>query len=126
MREKNLKHMFGARVQQLRRLKGLTQEELAEAIGRSVDTISNVERGFSSTKLETASHLAKALGVALPELFEFSGTPKDSTRTHRKETERLMRLLLQCPAKRLPAITKIIEQALQLTEGMETGSKNKR
>jgi len=114
MKEKDLKRLFGQKVKQLRRLKGLTQEELAEAIGRSVDTISNVERGFSSTRIETASYLAKALGVALPELFEFATTPKDRARAHRKELERLMELLLQCPPKRLPALTQIIEQAVGL------------
>jgi transcriptional regulator with XRE-family HTH domain len=117
MREKNLKRLFGQRIQQLRRLKGLTQEELAEAINRSVDTISNIERGFSSTRIETAAHLAKVLGVTLPELFEFSMASRDNARTHRREVERLMALLLKCPSGRLPALAKIIEQAVQLSEG---------
>jgi transcriptional regulator with XRE-family HTH domain len=114
MKEKDLKRLFGLRVQQLRRLKRLTQEELADAIGRSVDTVSNIERGFSSTRLETAAHLAKALDVTLPELFEFSIT-KDMGRTHRRELEKLFRLLSHCPPKRLSALAKIIEQAVQLT-----------
>ncbi|MDD3287853.1 MAG: helix-turn-helix transcriptional regulator [Alphaproteobacteria bacterium] len=119
MKEKNLKKLFGFKVQQLRHLKGLTQDELAEAIDRSVDTISNIERGFSSTRIETASHLAKALGVSLPEMFEFSGSSEDKSKTHRKEVERLMALLMQCPAQHLPVLSRLVEQAVQLTHESE-------
>ena len=62
--------VFGARVQYLRKQRGLTQEQLAERIERTVDTISNIERGFSSTRLETAFAIARELGCTVSELFD--------------------------------------------------------
>lgn len=114
MKDSKLNHQFGQRVQQLRRLKNLTQEDLADAIGRSVDTISNIERGFSSTRLDTIAQIAKVLGVSLSEMFEFSAG-QDKGKEHRREIDRLIRLIATCPKTRLPALTKIIEQALELT-----------
>lgn len=41
-----LRVQFGRRLRQLRRQKDLTQEQLAEAAGISVDMLSNIERGI--------------------------------------------------------------------------------
>ena len=40
-----VRRAFGKRVQTLRKRQGLTQEELAQQIGKTADTISNIERG---------------------------------------------------------------------------------
>ena len=60
---------FGKRVRELRKAKGLTQEEFARIIDKSVDTISNIERGFSATKMSTAALIAHELGAELADLF---------------------------------------------------------
>jgi tetratricopeptide (TPR) repeat protein/transcriptional regulator with XRE-family HTH domain len=63
---------FAALVRQLRAGAGLTQEELAEAAGLPVRTLSDLERGVSRTAhKDTAGLLAGALGLAGParELF---------------------------------------------------------
>ncbi len=41
----SLKEKLGARIQQIRKSKGLTQEKLAEAIGLDTPNLSNIERG---------------------------------------------------------------------------------
>ncbi|HEX7762833.1 MAG TPA: helix-turn-helix transcriptional regulator, partial [Cellvibrio sp.] len=41
-----LKKQFGKRVQQLRQARKITQEELAEKVGVSIESISNIERGI--------------------------------------------------------------------------------
>ncbi|NVJ91096.1 MAG: helix-turn-helix transcriptional regulator [Methylocystaceae bacterium] len=69
MKNDDIQKAFGKRVRKLRKEKGLTQEQLAQSIDRSVDTISNIERGFSATKLSTAGVLAEQLGVELYDLF---------------------------------------------------------
>lgn len=71
MDAKELKRRFGKHVQGLREAKGLTQEQLAERIGRSVDTVGNIERGVNATRIEIAYQIASELGVRLPELFTF-------------------------------------------------------
>lgn len=75
MVQRVINRRLGARVRQLRRGRGWSQEELGERIGRSVDTISNVERGASSTRIDTAAQIARVLGISLSELFEFEPRP---------------------------------------------------
>jgi tetratricopeptide (TPR) repeat protein/transcriptional regulator with XRE-family HTH domain len=63
---------FAGLVRQLRGEAGLTQEELAQAAGLPVRTLSDLERGVSRTAhQDTAGRLAGALGLAGPvrELF---------------------------------------------------------
>lgn len=66
-----LKRRFGKHVQGLREAKRLTQEQLADRIGRSVDTVSNIERGINATRIEVAYQIARELEVRLPDLFAF-------------------------------------------------------
>lgn len=61
----------------MRKAKGLSQEELAEKIDKTVDTISSIERGLSSPRIETAIELSKVLDVPLHELFQISKLPVD-------------------------------------------------
>lgn len=68
-----LRALFGQRLRQLRRQKNITQERLAEAIGASVDLISNIERGINAPSFETLEKLAETLDIPVKELFEFSG-----------------------------------------------------
>lgn len=65
-----LKKHIGAKVQAARRRKGLTQEELAESIGRAVETISNIERGFALTGLDTLEKISHALGEPIKGFFD--------------------------------------------------------
>lgn len=66
---------FGVRLKQLRKEKKLTQEELAVRIGRSVDALSNIERGKSLPNFTTIEQLAQALDVPLKNLFDFDEHP---------------------------------------------------
>jgi len=56
----------------MRQQAGLTQEQLAESAGISVNFVSAVERGQKSPTLATMEKFAKALNVPLMELFRFS------------------------------------------------------
>jgi transcriptional regulator with XRE-family HTH domain len=72
---------FGLKIKKLRKAKGLSQEELAESIDKTVDTISSIERGLSSPRIETTIELSKILDTPLHELFQFSELPaKDRIR----------------------------------------------
>ena len=62
---------FGTRLRELRVAAGLTQAELAERAGISVNFISLVERGLKSPTLSTMERLAAALKVPIMELFRF-------------------------------------------------------
>jgi transcriptional regulator with XRE-family HTH domain len=69
----DLKHDFGARVLELRTLRGLSQADLAKASKISQPTISDVESGSAGVRLDTAQKLADALGVDLDELMRGLG-----------------------------------------------------
>jgi len=60
---------FGLRVKALRVSLGLSQQRLAEAIGKSVEWVRRIEAGRASPSFETISALAAALGVAPSQLF---------------------------------------------------------
>lgn len=70
-----LRKVVGASIRRHRTAKGLTQAQLAEAIGRSVDLLSRIERGESAPSFETIEALFQKLGVTPAELF--GGQPAD-------------------------------------------------
>lgn len=114
MTHEELKRLFGLRVQALRRRRGLTQEALAEAIGKSVDTISNVERGAGSPRVETALDIANTLGVTLAELFDVEERADDRDREHRKAIEKIVTLVGDQDEATLQALGELLRVALKL------------
>lgn len=60
----------GHRLKQLREARGLTQAQLATLSGKSVESISNFERGKVVTSLATLDQLARLLDVQLRDFFE--------------------------------------------------------
>lgn len=62
---------FGRRLKALRKQRGLTQEDLADLIDRSVDAVSHIERGISLPSYETLGRLAEVLDVALTDLSDW-------------------------------------------------------
>ncbi|MEI9409155.1 helix-turn-helix transcriptional regulator [Mesorhizobium salmacidum] len=65
------RHRLGIRLKHIRKQRGFTQDQLAGQTGRSVDAISNLERGKSLPSFETIERLSQALGVELKTLFDF-------------------------------------------------------
>lgn len=60
----------GARLAELRRGRGLTQEALAEQAGLSLDVVRKLEQGQRKTaRMATLAKLAGVLGVGVPELL---------------------------------------------------------
>lgn len=61
---------FGARVRDLRKDAGLSQEKFAELAQLHRTYISGVERGERNASLSSISRIANALNISLSELFE--------------------------------------------------------
>lgn len=68
--DKALLSAFGKRLQDLRREKGLTQEQLAAAIDIHVVTLARLETGKRWIGLPTLRKIASTLGVQIKDLFE--------------------------------------------------------
>lgn len=66
-----LKKKFGKRLQNLRREASITQEQLADKTGLTVESISNIERGLYGPKFENLERIAAVLKVPVKELFDF-------------------------------------------------------
>jgi transcriptional regulator with XRE-family HTH domain len=74
---KNLNQTISIKVQTLRKLRGITQEQLAEKIDKTVETVSNIERGKKLPGLATLDSIRMALGVSLSELIDVSSKKPD-------------------------------------------------
>jgi len=67
----SLKIKLGARIQEIRKSKNITQEKLAEAIGLNVPNLSNIERGKKFVTAETLERIINALEIKESDLFDF-------------------------------------------------------
>lgn len=68
--EKKLMITFGKRVAEVRRNRGVTQQELAESMSMSVVAIAYIETGKRWARLGTLSKIARVLEVDIHELFK--------------------------------------------------------
>jgi len=66
-----LQQKLGRRIAGLRKTRKLTQEQLAEAVGCSVEFVSLVERGVNAPSVANLDKFAKTLKVEVRELFTF-------------------------------------------------------
>ncbi|WP_312161148.1 helix-turn-helix transcriptional regulator [Phenylobacterium sp.] len=80
-----MKQALGSKVRAARKRAGITQEELATKIGKTPESISNIERGRQLPMVDTLAVLADVLAVPLSELFDDVGAPTQSPRRLRLE-----------------------------------------
>ncbi len=76
---RTIQEQFGSRVRDLRKGRGWTQEQLADAAGRHWTYIGGIERGERNITLQVVVDIARALDVDIKELFRGVG----DTRTKR-------------------------------------------
>jgi transcriptional regulator with XRE-family HTH domain len=124
MRDAKLFQGFGRQVQRLRREKGWSQDRLAEAIGKTVNTVSNIERGIYSPRLKTIGQIAKALGVSLHELFEPDPSETASSE-QRRELNKLVLLVRDHDANTIRHVRALITLALEVKRATRTRRRNR-
>lgn len=71
MKDKQLKKNIGENIRAYRKLKGLTQEELAEEINFNTKSISLLENGHNYIALNKLPKLCSCLGIEPYQLFIF-------------------------------------------------------
>ncbi|MDF2926328.1 MAG: Xre family transcriptional regulator [Paenibacillaceae bacterium] len=64
------------RIRAFRKLKGLTQSELAEKLGVSIAIVGTIERGTRNVDLRMLGRISEALGVAQEELIPIQARAK--------------------------------------------------
>ena len=65
------KELLGMRIREVRKVRQLSQERLAEKVGVEPKQISRIEGGKSAPSLETLEAIAKHLLVEIKDLFDF-------------------------------------------------------
>ena len=60
------------RIRELRKERKLSQEELAEAVGTTRQTITSIEVGKYTASLPLAYKIARFFGLTIEEVFDFS------------------------------------------------------
>lgn len=65
----DIKRLFGANVKKARKIKGLSQEQLAESVGIGISTLSKIECGKSYPNVETIEKIILKLEIDSHLLF---------------------------------------------------------
>jgi transcriptional regulator with XRE-family HTH domain len=95
--------LLGDRIKELRRIRSLSQEQLAERMDIATKYVSQVETGVRSPSLETLEKFALALEVEIRDLFEFHPEAtlididmllKTASEVQRRTILRIIRVLL--------------------------------
>lgn len=68
---KTTKELLGARIKELRKARGLSQDQLSEKINIDPKHLSRIEVGKSYPSLDTLEKISKVLKVEIKDLFEF-------------------------------------------------------
>ncbi|MFH1015013.1 MAG: helix-turn-helix transcriptional regulator, partial [Nitrospirota bacterium] len=97
------KELLGARIKELRKAKGLSQEELSEKVGIDSKHLSRIEVGKSYPSLDTLERIANALNVEIKDLFEFMHLSRK-----RDLTDNISKLLKEADEDKLRLSLKII------------------
>ena len=71
--KRNIKDIkaFGKNVRRVRKLKGITQEDLSFMTGIELRQLGRIERGEINTGISSVFEIAKALDIAPVELWKF-------------------------------------------------------
>tara|TARA_B100002003_G_C14012741_1_gene488628 strand:+ start:87 stop:458 length:372 start_codon:yes stop_codon:yes gene_type:complete len=115
MKHKTYFDQLGYHVQRLRKSKKMSQALLAEKIDKSIDTVSNIERGKAPTSINTVIDVANALDVELYELFQVRDMPvKDKNKN--KLLDEILSLLKDQPEDILKFSLKQTKELISLKE----------
>ncbi len=94
----NIKKLLGKQIQEIRKKKKLTQEQVAELVGLETSSISNIENGKYFPTAENLEKIIKILNIKPSEIFNFEYlAPKDELIDEMynamKQDEKLARLM---------------------------------
>lgn len=97
--------LLGRRIKGLRKIRGYTQEQLAEIIDINPKYLSSIERGEENPTLDLFLRLAEGLKVDLHEIFQFEHEAEEPARLHKK----LRALMAEIKEAELARVVRILE-----------------
>ena len=105
-----MEKIIGKRIQEFRKKRNLTQEELSEILDITPHYLSSLERGIYNIKLETLVKILNTLEVSADEIF-CDVVEKSSLVTTTRLSERLEKLPLDEQKKILAVVDTMINNA---------------
>lgn len=105
-----LSHQFGKRVQQLRKVADLSQDQLGQKAGTNGKVIGEIERGERNPTLDTVERLLKALGAEPYEAFGFNLLKQPRGRDVEEET--ILSLLRRNDKTLRPLLIQLVSDVL--------------
>ena len=96
--------VFGKRLRSLRRAKDLTQEQVAERAGLSLQSVGEIERGRGNPTLVNIERLSAALGEDLTTLFDLG----DVKLSKEQAQQELLELLNRATEEQVRAILAMV------------------
>ena len=94
------KERTGQLITELRKEKGLTQKQLADALNVTDKAVSKWERGLSFPDVSMLEPLSELLGVSIMEILAGERQPKDGTLT-REEAQELINASVELSDKEI-------------------------
>ncbi|MGC5774876.1 helix-turn-helix domain-containing protein [Paenibacillus pabuli] len=110
----NLPESVGNRIRELRKAKGWTQEQLAEAAGLHYSYIGGVERGDRNISLETLEKIINGLQISAEEIFKF----KEESEYNRALDEHIT-LISGKSSDEITSLTKMVKEVLNTIEKLQ-------
>lgn len=104
------KKLLGARIKELRKLRGLSQEKLAELVDIDPKHVSRIEVGGSYPSIDTLAVMAKSLQVELKDFFEFGHHRKKSVTEITKEISAMLR---ETDSEKVRLILKVVRSIVR-------------
>jgi transcriptional regulator with XRE-family HTH domain len=101
--------VFGKRLRFLRRTKDMTQEQVAERAGLSLQSVGEIERGRGNPTLVNVERLSDALDVELTELFDLG----DAKMTKEQAVQELLSLLEGATEEQVRALLTMVRVLVQ-------------
>ncbi|WP_315794093.1 helix-turn-helix transcriptional regulator [Paenibacillus sp. BIC5C1] len=113
----NLPESVGNRIRELRKAKGWTQEQLAEAAGLHYSYIGGVERGDRNISLETLEKIINGFQVPAEEIFKFNEESE-----YKNALDEHITLISGKSADEISSLTKINKEILNTIEKLQKSS----
>lgn len=104
----------GKRIRERRVLFGMSQDEIAEKIGRAVKYYADIERGYCGMSLQTMLALAECLDMSLD--YMILGRTEKEGKEETEETSVLLHYFQQCSGQRRKYALQVLQVFLRACE----------
>jgi DNA-binding XRE family transcriptional regulator len=112
MKHDNFIKNLGRAVQFFRQKNNLTQEQLAVKIDKSEDTVSYIERGKISAKLDTLLDICKIFDISIIDLFQFE-TISHTTKPKAEYINEILKIMADLTEEEVHIYKNIITEVIK-------------